>query len=252
MTEALFQTWLVETAPPRSATLRLYHERKGVRAAVLPRLGELLVDHYVGLETVLKAGGLKKAAALVRSSLPDSKQTRSGDLGEIVASEYVDGETNFTVPVRKLNWKSDRQTPMHGNDVIAIDPTQTPVQILKGECKSAASFAKSKVTEAVETLDAHGGRPNPSTIGFIIKRLYELNRDDEARAFEQLLTASAVRPSQITHHLFALCGNDPTELLKAMPVPRRRGVKRLATAVIVPDHGKLIASVFKAAYGTGS
>lgn len=248
----LLSSWLTEANPPPAATVRLFHERPGVRAVVIKRVGKLVVDHYVHAEAILKMGGYGKAAALIRNSLPEGKRTRSGDLGEILAAEYINAETIFQVPIRKLQWKSDRAMPMHGNDIIAIGTFQRATRLLKGECKSAASFSNAHVSGAISTLDAHGGRPNPSSVAFIIKRLYEQGRDSEARVFEQLLCASAIKPTQITHHLFALCGNDPSNMLSQMPAPRRRGITRLATGIIISNHNKFVADVFKAAYGTRS
>jgi hypothetical protein len=37
----------------------------------------------------------------------------------------------------------------------------------KGECKSRGKFSDDVAKEAVEGLDKHDGRPNPSTLAFI-------------------------------------------------------------------------------------
>lgn len=174
----------------------------------LAELTKLVADHFVGNETVLKMGGYVKALITIRNSLPTSKQTRSGDLGELIATEYVDAMTPYRVPLKKLRWKSDRQMPMHGNDVIAVDVKANPVRVLKGESKSGKYVGKAVVEQASEGLDAHGGRPNPSTLAFITKRLYEDGRDKDARVFEKLqldgaLTAKNVEqlvcPTSITN-----------------------------------------------------
>src|SRR5437660_10066479 len=111
-----------------------------MRALGLRALKPLVADHFVGEELILKAGGYKKAAATVANSLPSSKKTQSGDLGELLATEYVNSETAFVVPINKLRWKSDRQMAMHGNDVIGVDQSVKPIRVLKGECKSRRKF----------------------------------------------------------------------------------------------------------------
>lgn len=223
MANDLFSTWL--TRSTQDERVAVWSERPGARAAGLSTVRKLVAQHFVGEATILQAGGYTKAAAVIENSLPTDKRTRSGDLGELLATEYVDAQTEFTVPIRKLRWKSDRQMPMHGNDVIAVDPTQTAVRILKGECKSRAAFGAAVVREAAESLDKHGGRPNPSTLAFITKRLYEDNRDAEAALYRDLQCKGAITPKQVTHLIFGLCGNDPTISLKATPKtsPRMSG-----------------------------
>src|SRR5262249_52408835 len=118
--KTLFETWL-ELTTSGSNDVPVYGERANARAEGLADLRKLLADHFIGEKAVLKMGGYEKASSVIRKSLPTSKRTRSGDLGELIATEYVDGQTNFRIPVRKLRWKSDREMPMHGNDLIAVE-----------------------------------------------------------------------------------------------------------------------------------
>jgi len=120
----------------------------------LSALKELLAAHFVGEATIVQAGGYPKAAKIIANSLPSNKKTRSGDLGELLATEYINSETRYVVPIKKLRWKSDREMPMHGNDVIGIDPKAKPIAVLKTECKSRASFSDSVANEAAASLGA--------------------------------------------------------------------------------------------------
>lgn len=244
MSKLLFTAWLGSVASPHGSVV-LYQERKGARRIGVKHLKSLLGDHFVGEETILRSGGYPKAAALVANSLPTNKRTRSGDLGELLATEYVDAETAFAVPVKKLRWKSDRQMPMHGNDIIAIDRSKKPFRILKGECKSRAWFSDVVVMEAAEGLDKHDGRPNPSTLAFITKRLYEENRDDEAQVFRDLQTSGGIAAKRITHMIFAFSGNDPSEYLAKGPAPAEKEIKRENVGFVVADHADFIEAVFR-------
>jgi len=239
----LFDDWL-EVAPSTATGVPLFKERTGARARGIAELTHLVADHFVGEQTVLKMGGYAKAAETIQNSLPTSKRTQSGDLGELIATEYVDAKTSFRVPVRKLRWKSDRQMPMHGNDVIAIEVKGTTVRVLKGESKSRAQFGKGVVAEAEVGLDGHDGRPNPSTLAFITKRLYEENRDDEAKVFESLQVAGTVAAKNVQHLVFALAGNDPSKHLGAVTKPKNPAIKRGAVAVVVADHAAFVAQVY--------
>jgi len=251
MAEGIFRTWLREESPSPSPPIRLFRERDGVRALILKPLLELLADHYVGEATVAKAGGYTKAAALIQYSLPTSKQTRSGDFGEMVATEFIDAETAFRVPIRKLRWKDDRQMAMRGNDVIAIAASTKPVRVLKCESKSAKSISNTAVSDAAQQLDAHDGRPNPSTLGFITKRLYEEDRDGEAKVFQDLM-CDGVSPKNIIHAIFALSGDDPCDKLAKAPGPAHPEIKRGVAAVVIDDHSEFIEALFDVGHGSGS
>jgi hypothetical protein len=223
----------------------LYGERPGTRAVGLKSLKGLLAEHFVGEATIVQAGGYKKAAAIIANSLPSNKQTQSGDLGELLATEYLNAETTFVVPIKKLRWKSDRQTAMHGNDVIGVDATVKPVRVLKGECKSRGKFSGDVADDAVANLDKHDGRPNPSTLAFITKRLYEEKRDDEAKLFQDLQSTGAIAAKNVTHMIFALSGNDPAKHLADAPKSKHRGIKRENAAILIGDHLAFIKEVYK-------
>ncbi len=244
MPSTLFKTWL-EITKSTSKDVPVYRERAKARPVGLAELGKLVADHLVGEQAVLKMGGYKKAAKTIRNSLPTSKRTQSGDLGELIATEYVDAETSFRVPVRKLRWKSDREMPMHGNDVIAVQTLKSgTVRVLKGESKSAAVISATTVAKAAEGLDRHEGRPNPSTLAFIVKRLYDEDRDGEAKIFEAMQADGALAPKDMQHLIFTLAGKDPSTHLARAPKPKKAGIKRLVAAVVISDHGDFIEAVY--------
>jgi hypothetical protein len=243
MSNDLFTKWL-QLAGVATPGLSIWNEKNGARAVGLKAVKGLLGDHFVGEATILQAGGYAKAAAIIANSLPTNKRTRSGDLGEILATEYVRAQTPFVVPFNKLRWKDDRQMPMRGNDVIAVDATAQPVRVLKCECKSRAVLSSAVVTEAAESLDKDGGRPNPSTLAFISKRLYEENRDDEAHVYRDLQVKGAITPRMISHLIFVLSGNDSSSYLKASPKAKRQGIKRESAGIVITDHGTFVTKVF--------
>ena len=46
---------------------------------------------------------------------------RSGDLGEIYATEWIDSsERRLRAPIKRLRWKDHRNMAMRGDDVIGI------------------------------------------------------------------------------------------------------------------------------------
>lgn len=243
MAVTIFDAWL-EGISSTSTDVPLYKERDGARPLGLESLKKLLADHFVGEEVVLKMGGYTKAAQTLKNSLPTRKRTRSGDLGELIATEYIDAKTTYSVPIRKLRWKSDREMPMHGNDVVAIEKIGNTIRVLKAESKSRAAFATGVVSEAAQGLDGHDGKPNPSTMAFITKRLYEEDRDEEAKVFEGLQVDGALQPRNVLHLIFALAGNNPSTYLAAAPKPKNAAIKRTAAAVMIADHAAFVELVY--------
>lgn len=239
-----FAQWL-EPVPSTPSSLIVLTEQPGGRSRGIQVLKELLADHFVGEASILKVRDFKAAAAVILNSLPSSKRTRSGDLAELLATEYVNARTAFEVPIKKLRWKSDREMPMHGNDLIGIDASTRPPRVFKGECKSRASYSESVGLEAAETLDGNDGRPNPASLAFITKRLLEQNRDEEALVFVDLQTRRSISSKRITHGLFLLTGRDPVSPLSKLPPPKQNGIKREAVAIVVKDHQKFIETVFQ-------
>ena len=229
----------------------MYTEKPGARLLGLGELKKLLADHFVGEGTIVQAGGYAKAAKIIANSLPSNKKTRSGDLGELLATEYLNSETPFVVPIKKLRWKSDREMAMHGNDVIGVDTKAKPICVLKGECKSRANFTQSVVDEAAGSLDRHEGRPNPSTLAFITKRLYEEKRDAEAKVFQDLQCSGSISAKSMRHMIFALAGNNPSPVLVTGKKSKHAGIKRESAAIVVNDHGAFVAAVYKT-HGTKS
>jgi hypothetical protein len=222
-----------------------YVEQEGTQTAGLGLLKPLVADHFVGESTVMKLGGYEKAAAVIQNSLPTNKRTRSGDLGELLATEYVNSQTEFTVPIKKLRWKSDRQMPMHGNDVLGLNYNSNPRRLLKCECKSREQFGDSAVKEASDGLDGFDGRPNPSTLAFITKRLLEENRDNEAKMWSELQTKDLLPAKDLTQMVFALGGNDPTPALAKCPESKVNGIERKHAAIRVAGYAEFIDAVYK-------
>jgi hypothetical protein len=169
---------------------------------------------------------------------------RSGDFGEILASEYIDQCTEYQVPIKRLRWKDDRNTTMRGNDVIAIQKHLKRWRLLKAESKSRAALSEGVVGEAVEGLDKHAGRPNPSSLAFISSRLREENRDTEAAVFEELQSRTP-RPDEIEHLVFTLSGNNPTRHLKRHVGDTNAKIRRHLVGCVIADHQQFINTTFE-------
>ena len=125
-------------------------------AAVVP-------GHYASEEHVARALrrlGKPAAAALIEGKLPTTKAIRSGDLGEIYATEWIDAHSGgYHAPIKRLRWKDHRNMAMRGEDVIGMlqDPQTRLLRFLKTEAKSRVTLTAQVVAEARASLDKDGG-----------------------------------------------------------------------------------------------
>jgi len=204
---------------------------------------ETVVDHLIGAEIIQSIGGFKKAAGVIRNSIPVTKISRSGDFGEIMATEFVEQATEYSVPILRLRYKDDRNMAMRGDDVLGFEFDKSPPRVLKVEAKSRASLTSAVVKDASDGLCRHQGRPNPSTLSFISRRLRETGKDDLAEIIEGL-QESDISLASVSHLIFTLSGNDPATLLAShakSPIP---GISRRLAGCIIADHASFIGQVF--------
>lgn len=217
-------------------------ERKGVRDTVLAAIHETVRDHFAGLDILTRIGKYKTSLDFIRNKLPPGKRARSGDFGELLASEYIDQLTEFRVPIKKLRWKDDRATTMRGNDVIAIRNSKKRWRLLKAESKSRAALSPAVVEQAIDGLNQNSGRPNPSSLAFIAHRLRELNRDAEAEIFEDLQSRTP-KLDEVEQMVFTVSGNDPTNQLQQAHT-KHAPVTRYFVGCVISDHQAFINTLF--------
>ena len=107
---SFLKDWLrVRPAQAGVATnVEIYDEACSKAARPLAVLRAVVLDHHVGLDVIAEMGGYEKSLEVIKNRAPVSKQIRSGDLGEILAAEYVDQATEFRVPLKRLRYRDDR------------------------------------------------------------------------------------------------------------------------------------------------
>lgn len=218
-------------------------EKEGGRNQVFERLVTVAADHVVGLKAIESLGGFPKAANILRNRVPTRKIARSGFLGEILATEYVDQQTEYSVPVRRLRHRDTREQAMRGDDVLGFRTDRSRVKVIKVEAKSRANLTTAAIVEAREGLANYKGRPNPETLGFLDCILREQGRDDEAEPITKLQKQS-IRTSDVCHLLFTLSGNNPTSFLEDNSDPVSKGMEFRLCGCRVNAHVDLVRSVF--------
>lgn len=229
-------------------SLRVITERDGSRASVLDDLRELVRGHYVDPELTAKrisSLGAPKTAALLREHVPTRKKARSGDLGEVLATELAEQELQYEVPIRRLRWKDGREMALRGDDIIGVGRTnKDKLLLLKGESKSRATLSTAVLDEAGGALDSDRGRPTRHSVLFVSERLRELGEDSLAEELEEAVLSS-FRGISIDHMLFVLTGGPPRNLLERHlnGAAKKRRIRH-AVGVRIKDHAKFIDLLF--------
>jgi hypothetical protein len=213
-------------------------------AAIVP-------GHYASEEHVARALarlGKPQAASLVEGKLPTTKQIRSGDLGEIYATEWIDAHSGgYRAPVKRLRWKDHRNMAMRGDDVIAIqlDVKTQRLRFLKTEAKSRAKLTAKVLTEARVGLDKDGGLPSAHALSFISERLVDMKKDlPLADAIDDALLKHTIPAHSVTHLLFVFTGNAPEKLLTTALQNYSGNIGQWGLGLHVDVHAQFVGAIY--------
>lgn len=216
----LFDDWCdnIRTENDEKLSLKLAEKPAG-RTAAMQSLPAIVRSHYDDVARInedIAALGFTQAAAILAERLPRTARARSGELGEILATELVEEQLGYRVPVRRLRYKDGREMALRGDDFLGLrtDGAGT-VHIAKGESKSRANLTGATITEARTVLSRDAGRPTPTSILFVADRLLERGGDDEAigRILRNDVATKIIPAAQIAHILFTMSGNDAPQAL---------------------------------------
>ena len=209
MTE-LYEYWCdADRIRNRRKTLWRLSELEDGREHALDELPGRVLSHYVSDEEVaeiLETLGYPAAAECIRTLLPERAIGRSGDLGEILAAEFVEERLGYEVPVRKLRDKDHRDVAMRGEDVIGVaHDNDDRLTLLKGEAKSARTLSRRTVETARKRLDKDYGRPSAHSLIFVARKLIqsddpdrkELGETNPARVSQSGDAEEKARPSPV-------------------------------------------------------
>jgi hypothetical protein len=211
-------------------------------AAIVP-------SHYAAEEHVsriLLRLGKPAAARFINEKLPTNTSIRSGDLGEILATEYIANQTGYEIPVKRLRWKDHRNMALRGDDVIGIakDHATSHLQFLKTEAKSRATLSPGVVAKARMGLDKDGGLPSAHALSFISARLLELGNTTLADAIDDAQLKLGIPLQSVRHLLFTFSGNAPDAHLTASLQAYTGPIAQWSVGLRVNGHPNFVAAVY--------
>jgi len=226
-------------------TARPNHVGGGVKltAAVVP-------EHYVSLSrfaSALQRLG-KPASAMLVDRLPTSTTMRSGDLGEIMATAWIDElSENYYVPIRRLRWKDHREMASRGEDAIGIRvrADSEKLEFLKTEAKSRAQLTRQVLEAARMSLDKDDGKPSPHALVLLSDQLCSSEQGELAALVLDALYKHGISQSDVKHLTFTFSGNSPSKLLDSAILAYSGSIPQLAVGLTVKRHALFIDDVFK-------
>ena len=254
----LFATWCDSTRNDQGRKrLWKFTERAGGRDAIADKLPDIVRSHYDDMDRIatdVRELGFDGAAALLAERLPRTARARSGELGELLATELVEEILSFNVPVRRLRYKDGREMALRGDDIVGLRVDQTgALHLLKGEAKSRAALSKPTIVEARTALSRDNGRPTATSLLFIADRLMEGDDAQAAlgRAIRNEVATRTIPPDRIEHALFTMSENaTPNALavdLEAASVDRTHTVIHLQ----IDGHQEFIKATYEGALALG-
>lgn len=235
-------------------------EKVGGRDAIRAVLTQTVRAHYDRLERIaedVSRLGYEDAAKILSAQLPQTAKGRSGDLGEILATELVEEEIGLRVPVRRLRYKDGRNMAMRGDDFIGAGYSagdDEELWLLKGEAKSNKILGKATVAAARKVLNRDNGRCTPDSLLFVANRLLESSDADDValgRAIRDEVGLKVLRAGRIDHMLFTMSGNAPPAALKEDLDAASTDRDQFMVNLHVADHQDFIKEIYERAEDLG-
>ena len=211
-------------------------------AAVLP--GHYASEEHVA--RVLRKLGKPAAAELIEGKLPTTKSIRSGDLGEMFATEWIAAHSGYHVPIKRLRWKDHRNMAMRGEDVIGLaqDANNQRLLFLKTEAKSRATLTAQVVAEARAGLDKEAGLPSGHALTYISARLVEIGNEPLADAIDNATLNVGIPPNTVRHLTFTFSGNAPSAMLTASLQSYAGAFPQWSVGLHVDGHPGFVSAVY--------
>lgn len=190
----IYGMWLNSTDLPVSVNKkhRKTEEIDGTRDAAINALAQWIVNYHVHNHS--KNVIARKRAILKKHELddfidkmkllPKAENTKKGNLGEIILIEYLKASRGFDPIVHKLQYNTNVDSAMKGDDVLMFNTKDLFSEVMYGECKFRSIPSKQVVEDIVNNLE--GAKGLPASLEFVANILADRGETDLADNITEL------------------------------------------------------------------
>ena len=208
---SFFSSWC---KPPKDETVGRYVSRVLTSKdddAGIAAVQTLLPHAYAkkrNLERIARRHGKAGVAKLLSNKAPKTKGGRSGDMGEILGTAYIQTAMGYITGPSRLIERDHQEWALRGDDILGARLNGHELKLVKVEAKSRARANKSTIAQAREGLRRNNDLASPHSLTQFAERLLE---EDEvlSDALNDVLQRSGLRPRQLTHVMFIFSGVHP-------------------------------------------
>lgn len=221
-----------------------HNDSSGIDAVVA-----LLPETYAtrkNLKRIAKRHGKKGVAKLLSNKVPKTRSARSGDMGEILGTAYVQSTMGYATGPSRLVERDHQEWAMRGDDVLGARLNGQKLELVKVEAKSRAKANKAAVTEARVGLQRNHELASPHSLTQFAERLL---RTDEtlSEAVNDALQTDGLRPGQFAHVMFIFAGNHPDTHIRDDLKNYKGKVRQTSVSVRVGAHQEFVRMSYDAA-----
>ncbi|RVW02430.1 Hachiman antiphage defense system protein HamA [Rhodococcus spongiicola] len=192
--------------------------------------------------------GKPKVSDFLRNKFPATPRGRSGDMGEILATSYVEEDCGYVVGPSRLIHRDHHEWAMRGDDALGAKfDSASKVQLLKTEAKSRIRTTEAVVKEARDGLEREGGLPSPHSLAQFAERLLDTSDVLLGEAVLELQLSGGVRPDAMSHLMFLFTTNDPSQHVNDDLAAYTGPIKQLTRTLRVNAHQEFIHRAYEKA-----
>ncbi|TCN27657.1 uncharacterized protein DUF1837 [Kribbella orskensis] len=215
-----------------------------------------LPEKYAKPETLARIAdrlGKPKVSEFLRNKFPVKAGSRSGDLGEILATAYLEEDCGYIVGPSRLIYRDHHEWAMRGDDVLGVKlDADANVHLAKGEAKSREKMTNAVVKEARDGLQRVDGLPSPHSLTQFAERLLDTPDDPLGEAVLELQLSEGVRPEVVTHLMFLFTMNDPSKHVMRDLTTYVGAIQQQTVTLRVNAHQEFIRNAYEKALADGA
>lgn len=197
------------------------------------------------LRRIAERHGKSGVAKLLSNKVPKTKIGRSGDMGEILGTAYVQTALGYSTGPSRLIERDHQEWALRGDDVLGARLNGQALELVKVESKSRAQARKATIAEAREGLRRNGDLASPHSLTQFAERL--LKRDEVlSDSINDVLQNDGLRPGQLAHVMFIFAGNHPITHVRDDLNTYEGRVAQTTVTVRVGAHQDFIAKSYNA------